>query len=375
MYELSLKNLGAETLEEAASAYASDGVIILTDTEEQLLPMLEDMLRDKLSGLGYELDEVLDGTVPLYAFSEEQRKTLSQINTSTDLQTRLVNLMEPVLLRLLGPLVHVSSNFHAQFKGADLVAPPVDHGGYPTGTKFYEAFGQYLLHQDFTGARLPTSPSGMTLWVPSTTGENWGLRVYPGSHRRGIMCNEWIELDDERLEILGEHVDLAPKRGQALLFHALLLHSSVFPGPDRRVSIDVRFFPLCGYLPSAVWSLGEGSDLEFALSPTAGDDEILASSKYEALAFLGRETGLGDTEDHSILNWVRYVEAMCGEDPTGAIDHLKRFTNTELIGTGYEVYRDKYHEYPMNRDTIDRAKAAVAAGATDKTGDGGPIAF
>lgn len=373
MFELSLRDLSASNLEKAAAFYAQNGYLEVTDTESELLPILEQVLEQELNSVGLDLEGILGGSTPLSAFSQEQRKTLSQIDTSESLQSQLVTLLEPVLLSLLGPLVHVSSNFHAQFKGADLSAPPVDHGGYPDDTTYLEPFGQYLLHQDFTGANLPTSPGGMTLWVPSTTGENWGLRLYPGSHRLGILCHDWIDLDDDRLAFLGEPVDIKPRRGRALLFHSLILHSSVAPGPDRRVSSDIRFFPLCAYLPSAIWVLGD--DPAGHLDNLEHEDEILAASRYEALVYLGRETGLQEVEDYSVLNWASYVEAMKNGENDRAIQSLKRFTNLGLTGESHETYVKKYHDYPMNPDTLKRAQFAIRGETEKGRADAGRIHY
>ena len=362
MFELSLKNLTPAVIEEAARQYHENGFLVVTDTEAALLPRLEEVLTETLDGLGHGLGEVLDSSLPLYKFSETDRETLSQIDTSQDLQAKLVSLLEPVLLRILGPLVHVSRNFHAQFKGTDLVAPAVDHGGYPDDSKFLEPFGQYLIHQDFTGARLPTSPGGMTCWVPLTTGENWGLRLYPGSHRKGIVCHDWIPLEDERLNALGEPFDFPAHRGKALLFHSLILHSSVNPGDDRRVSIDVRFFPLCAYLPSAPWVLGDNPERD--LVPVYGDGDTLAASRLEAQVYLGRDPQLGDVPEHSTLNWVNYINAIAKGDRDAALPHLERFTNPSVTGEGVDIYRDKYHAHPFHDLTMERARRAIAATKT-----------
>lgn len=361
-FELSLADLGPQRLEEAASFYAANGYVAVRDVEESLITGLENVLQEVLEELDLDLAEVLDGSFPLSAFTQEQRERLSQIDSSPELQAWLVRILEPILLRLLGPVAHVSRNFHAQFKGGDMPAPEVNHGGYPTGTSYLEPFGQYLLHQDFTGANLPTSPSFITVWVPLTTGPHWGLRLYPGSHRRGILCNDWIQLDDERLEMLGTPLDFPAERGRVLIFHGLLMHSTANPGVSRRVSCDVRFFPLCGFLPSTPWVLGENPTAE--LQPADGDDETLRTARLETQVYLGRPTGLDELPEHSVLNWVRYIESLVAGDRDGALEHLERFTNPALTGETYDVYRKKYHHHELSTETMERARRALAEPAS-----------
>ena len=58
-------------------------------------------------------------------------------------------------------LAHVSSTFHGQCKGQN--SDETYGGGYTGDSK--EVSAPYLLHQDFTGANIPTSPSALTLWA------------------------------------------------------------------------------------------------------------------------------------------------------------------------------------------------------------------
>jgi hypothetical protein len=359
LFELSLESYDAGRLEAAARYYEKNGFLVLTDVEPIFGARFEQVLAGVLGEVGLDVHDVVEGRVPLTAFSDEARKRVSQIGTGPELAEWMLGVLESLLVRLLGPVVQVSKNFHAQFKGDDLVAPAVDHGGYPSGTQYLEPFGQYLLHQDFTGAKMPTSPSFVTLWVPLTTGPNWGLRLYPGSHRLGLLCNGWIPLEDARLEMLGEAVDFAPQRGKALVFNAMLLHSSVRPGPSRRVSCDVRFFPLCGFLPTVPWILGDDPERDVQVLP--GDNEILQMPRFETQIFLGRDSHLEVLPEHSILNWARYVEEIHRGNPDGALQHLERFTNPALTGETWDVYRDKYHGQPISRTTLEAAARAVTA--------------
>lgn len=95
-----------------------------------------------------------------WVFSLESRQKLGRVGTSPELQSQLVDSLRSVLASLLGPFAHVSSSFHAQFKAASAMQHTVDHGGYEQQNKHMELHGAYLLHQDFAGAAIPTSPGG-----------------------------------------------------------------------------------------------------------------------------------------------------------------------------------------------------------------------
>ena len=82
MFELSLQDMSVSSLEQAAAFYAENGFVAVTDTDVDLLPILEGVLDQELACAGLNLPDILDGTTPLYAFSQEQRKALSQIDTS-----------------------------------------------------------------------------------------------------------------------------------------------------------------------------------------------------------------------------------------------------------------------------------------------------
>jgi hypothetical protein len=218
----------------------------------------------------------------------------------------------------------------------------------------------YLMHQDFAGARIPTSPSAVTFWVGVNTTPDWKLRLYPGTHKLGLLCHQWMELTDERLAAFGEPVEIAATAGEAVMFSALLLHGTGEQGPCRRVSCDIRFFPLCGWLPSKVHIVGEDPLEALRSAGASTDDETLRAPLLEVGAYLGEETGIDDAPAHSILNWAAYLRALMAGRADGAETHIARLVNSELGIDPAEVYIEKFHGRPFEQETLDRARRSVA---------------
>lgn len=356
--EFSLLELAGATLEEAIRYFETYGFIVLTDLYEDVtlgfLPVLAQRMRVHPDGM----EALLDPDSPPVVLSEDVRERLARIETPPDLARGLLRALEPLLLRVLGPCVHVSSTYHGQFKGGD--TPPVDHGGYREASKFLEVQGQYLLHQDFTGAAIPTSPSAVTLWVGLNTCPDWTLRVYPGSHRLGLLCHEWLQLDDERVEPLGAPVDLAATKGSAVLFNSLLLHSSSNPGPRRRISCDIRFFPLTGFLPSIPHALGDRPLDRLTEAMERADGPTLRAPVLETLAWLGVTLPEETVEPHSILNWAQYVSALLN-DRKDSRHWMERFVNEDLGVDPAYVYVEKFHGRTPHTATLHAMRNQLAA--------------
>lgn len=354
---LDLTRYDASDLTRLAREYEDRGYVRLAGAEA-LAERFRQALAERLGVDHGQMGELLDPHRPT-VFSREVRQRLSRIDTSPRLAAGLLEIMTPILTRLIGPLVHVSSTFHGQFKGG--AGSDVDHGGYEPQADFMEVHGAYRLHQDFTGASLPTSPSAVTLWVPLNTTPHWALRVYPGSHRKGLLSSAWLPLDDPRLGGLGGAVELPAERGTAILFNALLLHGTGAPGPDRRVSVDLRFFPLCGFLPSPVHFLD--SDPLRALRETMGDERgpTLAAPLLEDRAFLGDAVELSGVPERSVLNWVNYVACRLRGRPDLALSHLVRFANHEFDAAGPATFAGRFHDRPLEvsalRAVHDRLRA------------------
>jgi hypothetical protein len=254
----------------------------------------------------------------------------------------------------------VSSTFHVQYKGGS--RRRVEHGGYVPDSDFTELHGQYLLHQDFTGAALPTSPSAVTVWTAMNTCPQWNLRLYPGSHRLGMLCNQWLELDDNRLEALGNPIDIQAQEGTAVVFNAMLLHGTSNPGPKVRASCDVRFFPLCGFLPSQVHLLAPSAARELALGLDRVSGPVLRSPLLETQAFLGETPVVPSLPArNSVLNWANYVKLVMRGELDEALPSLERFVNVEIGGDPLTPYAKKFHGREVHEQTLRMARELMGS--------------
>lgn len=354
---LDLLRIDAAALQRAAREYDEQGFLLLSGVED-----VSDRLASELAGqLGADettLDSMLDPERPV-VFPPEVRQRLSKVETSRELAVWLLDRLESLLGQLLGPFVHVSSSFHGQFKGGGTIE--VDHGGYKPETNFMEVHGAYLLHQDFGGATIPTSPSAITLWVPLNTCGDWNLRLYPGTHRQGLLSSEWLALDDARLASLEKPVDVQAAKGTAVVFNAMLLHGTSNPGPRRRVSCDIRFFPLCGFLPSEVHMLGDDplGRLSERLSEETG--ATLRAPLLEDRVFLGGEIPRETVPSRSVLNWVNYINGVTRGRADEALPHLKRLANADFDATGPATYARKFHNRPVAASTLRAVRERLSA--------------
>lgn len=346
---IDLQNLNPQQLEAAARHYAEYGFVLLNGLEETITAKFRPVLAEKIGVDERELPHFLAPETSSEIFPPEVRQRLGRVETSRPFALSLLRTLQPLLTRLIGPLIHVSSTFHAQFKGEGVKG--VDHGGYTAGD-YMELHGPYLLHQDFAGASIPTSPSAVTLWVAMNDCPWWNLRLYPGSHQRGLLCNKWLRLDDECLAPLGEPIDVPARAGSAVLFNALMLHGTSNPGPLRRVSCDVRFFPLCGYLPSETHLLGNFPSLSLREGIECAFSPVLQSPLLEDQLFLGQKIQLGDVPSLSVLNWVKYLDLVLAGKQDQALPYLEHFVNTDIGSDSASVYAAKFHNQPVHQETL-----------------------
>jgi len=334
-------------VEEAAAFYAKQGYVVLSGVERAITRPMRDLIADTLGAGEAEIEELLRPSTAEWDFPHEIRQRLSRIETSRELARQLVASLRPMLAALLGPLVHVSGSFHTQFKAKNAMRHAVDHGGYREQLDHMELHGAYLLHQDFAGASIPTSPSGLTLWVGLNESPDWSLRLYPGSHRRGLICDRWLANDDPRLAKLGPSIQIRAEPGKAVLFHALLVHGSCQPGPRRRASCDLRFFPLCGFLPSQPFFLHKRPLHAVASQLERSSPEVLRAPRLESQVFLGQRAEPGEIGPRSVLNWVRVIERLTQNDDAAAMRHLRRFVNQELSTGTAESYAMRLLRRPL----------------------------
>lgn len=345
-----LDQLSGSTLEKAAQHFDTHGFFMIEGVEDALTRHFKPLVAERMKVDSDELERILDPDSPPIVLPEEIRQRMSRITSTPELQQTLLTSLDAVFRRLLGPFVQVSSTFHGQFKGGE--ARPVDHGGYDPNAKYLEVQGQYLIHQDFAGAAIPTSPCGVTLWTPLNSCADWNLRLYPGSHRHGLLCQEWMKLEDPRLARFGDALDVKAEFGTAVVFNALLLHSSSNPGFRRRVSCDIRFFPLCGFLPSNVHVLGDEPLEEFRRGLARADGPTLREPLIEAAHFMGLPRDAEACEPYSILNWGNFVRNTVRGDHEAALADLTRFVNLERGIDGVEAYSVKFHNKPIHASTL-----------------------
>ena len=347
---------GGEGLERAAEHYEEQGFFILDGLDSTVTPLFRPLLAKSLGVDPSDLERLLDPESEPVVLPVEVRERLSRIETTPELAGKLIAQLKPMLKRLLGPIVHVSSTFHGQFKSGEVKL--VDHGGY--GKEFYEVQGQHLIHQDFTGARIPTSPAQLTLWVAQNTSPDWNIRLFPRSHSAGLLCNQWLALDDPRLQTFGTPVDVAATRGSAVVFNSLLLHASSNPGPRRRVSCDIRFFPLCGFLPSTPRAIGDATlaSMRKALADAKGP--TLTAPLRETLAYLGEDVLDETVPPLSMLNWANYLHHYLRGHADAALPYMERFVNRDRGVDAPHAYTSKFHNVPIHQETIAHARRLSA---------------
>ena len=109
-------------------------------------------------------------------------------------------------------------------------------------------------HQDLTYWGLePAEVASVWLALSPATRESGGMRMIPGSHRRGQVDHTTSE-DDENVLLYGQHasveideshaVDIVLRPGQMSLHHGLVLHAS-YPNvsSDRRIGYNMNTMP------------------------------------------------------------------------------------------------------------------------------------
>ena len=364
---LDLRNPTSESLARSAEFYGQYGFLRLCGLEERVTPLFDEAVAGALGVDTADLGPILDSRHGPEHLAAEQLERMARVTPSEHMNRSLLETLEPLLLRTLGAFVHVSRDYHIQFKSG--IAGVVDHGGFQTGHR--EVQGIHLLHQDFTGASIATSPSAVTLWVPLNDCDEWTLRLFPQQRDRGLIANEFLQFDDPRLAPLGRPLDILARRGEGVIFNAMMLHGSSNPGRSRRVSCDLRFFPLTAFLPSEVHALGDQPWERHLEGLTAATTDRLRAPFLEVGAFLGRGGGLDpelapeldpelDPEGHSPLLWVQYLRRLLAGDLAGARQSFERFVNAGFGVDDVSAY-ERLFDGQRHTAAIKRLRARVPA--------------
>jgi len=168
-------------------------------------------------------------------------------------------------------------------------------------------------------------------------------------------------LDDPRLQTFARPIDLPARVGTGVLFNAMILHGTSNPGPQRRVSCDLRFFPLCGFLPSEVHVLDARGAGALRERQHRVNGPTLRTPLLESLVFLGERVEMDDPPPHSTLNWARYLAHVMDGAPQLGLPYLHRFINTTLLDDPPSVFVEKFHGRPVHEDNLKALRDLVGA--------------
>src|SRR5262249_28663076 len=139
MVDFNLQTLDSQQLDAAAKYYEDHGFIVLNGLEEAVTPLFMPVVSEAMELHNDAFAHILTPSAPADIFPPEIRQRLAHVSTSPELAKPLLAALEPLLIRLIGPIVHISSNFHVQVKGSP--AKAVDHGGYAPNSDYMEVHG------------------------------------------------------------------------------------------------------------------------------------------------------------------------------------------------------------------------------------------
>lgn len=365
-------SLCTDNLDKIVATFQRDGVVVLTDVDPRPGRILTRMLAEQ-SGLTVEQIQRA-GQSGGGEISPEVRQKLARGEMTDELQAAGLEVFGDLLTRLIGPLVHTSRTFHYQMK-ARSQSDVILHGYHGDGREVQALYG---IHNEFTAARVLTSPSAVVCWIPLNTFDGKALYFYPGSHRLGMLANRWLPRHEEceGIERVGPVVEYQPQLGEVVLFHFLLLHGSgsahtapPLPGPQpTRISCDLRFFPFAGLLDSPATCL-RSDPLEWIRRQIAVEpDDLLRAPLYETLAYLGQPISWPALPPHSVAHWARFVEGLVRGDSALRRNAIARLANTEIGYDKLDGYLERFREarlcrtpYASVADLIPEARAMLSS--------------
>lgn len=324
--------------------YNDNGYALLTGIDTRVLTALREVI-GRLTGLTNSRIRAAGHSDADLNLPIDVRNQLARPPVTTELQKIMLESFGDLLVQTIGPVIHISREFHPQIKRG---SPGYILKGYSgDGLEVEAAYG---LHTDFTAGRVTTSPNALALWIPLNTCENSGLRLFQRSHTQGLFTNGWLRPDTEGLPRLGEPVDIYAREGQALIFNFSLLHGTAIGSLGTRISADLRFFPFCGSLDSTPHLL-RSSPVEWIRNRLAElEGDTLKAPLYETLAYLGQPISWPqETRRYSPVNWARYVEAMLWGNTQAALAAIEALANTENGYDAAATYLERFSTLDLKR--------------------------
>lgn len=345
--------LSSATLDAIVAGFQRDGVVVLTDVDPGPLNILTGMLAAQSGLSAAEIRAAgQEGGVEITA---DIRAKLARGYMTPELRDASHAVFGDLLVRLVGPIVHTSQTFHYQLKERtqrDVIL----HGYHGDGREVQSLYG---IHNEFTAARVLTTPSAVVCWVPLNTFDGKALYFYPGSHRHGLLANRWLPRHDQcdGIERVGPVVEYQPRLGEVLIFNFLVLHGSgaavlpePTPGPQpTRISCDLRFFPLAGILDSEASLLCPNPVAWMREQERALDDDLLRAPLWESLAYLGERINWPTLPENSVAHWGRFVEGLVQGDAAKREDAIRHLANTAIGFDAIESYLERFAPAALTR--------------------------
>ena len=364
-------SLNESNLDEIVAAFRRDGFVILKDVDTRPAEILTGMLSD-LVGLTEE--EIVEAGEPdaRLEITPEMRRKLARTDVSDELRDAAHAALAEVLTRLLGPVVHTSRDFHYQLKPRS--TSQIVLKGY--GGEGQEVQALYGTHNEFTAARVITSPSAIVCWIPLNTYDAPALHLYPGSHRLGLLANRWLSRQVDDVDRIGPAIEYRPRRGEVVIFHFLTMHGSgaatddplpESAGDPVRISCDLRFFPFCGVLDSPARALAEDPLGWIRERMSELSDDLLLAPLLEDLAYWDQPIDWPDLPDGSTAHWARFIQGLVKGDEEQRRDAIERLVNEEVGFDPVSAYHERFaaatfadRPYETIRDVVPEAARVPA---------------
>lgn len=332
-----------ENYDKILDHYSRNGYAVLTEVDPRLARTLRGVIT-KMTGLTESQIVHACESEDEIAMTPEMRSILARPLVTTDLQEPLREIFGEFVLKLLGPIVHISRDFHPQIKRG--TSGVILKGYSGDGLEVQAAYG---FHTDFTAGRVMTSPSATVFWVPLNTCDQNGLRLYRRTHQKGLLTKRWLPPTTPGLDRVGERVEMTAKEGQVLIFNFTVFHGTGIGGPRTRISADLRFFPFCGILDNPPYVLRKNPIEWIRRRLEEVDNDTLRAPLLETLAYLGQPINWPVIERYSLLNWARLIECDLHGDEEGSREALAQFANTDLGFDPFDAYYEVYSRLNLTR--------------------------